>query len=85
MELIRCAVAGNPVILRHACATINPPLPTPHGNNATTARRNFDGIVHHKLDHWSIAKDHFTSAVEADSNLAEVYFNLGLAPDKLNL
>lgn len=37
------------------------------------------------MGHWSIAKDHFASAIQADPNLAEAHFNLGLALNKLNL
>ncbi len=83
MDLVRFAVVGL-IILQCACA-MNPPLSAPPGSHATAARHNAEGIVHYKMSHWSIAKDHFASAVEADPNLAEAHFNLGLALDKLNL
>ena len=84
MDLVRFAVACSLVILQYACAA-NPPLPAPPGSDATAAQHNSNGIVHYEMEHWSIAKDHFASAVEADPNLAEAHFNLGLALDKLNL
>ena len=59
-------------------------LPPP-GSNATAAQYNSDGIAHYEMGHWSIAKDRFSSAIEADPNLAEAHFNLGLALNKLNL
>lgn len=83
MDLIRFAVAGSLVILQYACAT-NPPLSAPPGSNATAALHNSEGIAHYEMGHWSIAKDHFSSAIEADPNLAEAHFNLGLALNKLN-
>jgi len=84
MDLVRFAVACSLVILQYACAA-NPLLPAPPGSDATAAQHNSNGIVHYEMEHWSIAKDHFASAVEADPNLAEAHFNLGLALDKLNL
>jgi len=83
MDLVRFAVVGL-IILQYACA-MNPPLSAPPGSHATAARHNAEGIVHYEMSHWSIAKDYFASAVEADPNLAEAHFNLGLALDKLNL
>ena len=83
MDLVRFAVVGL-IILQYACA-MNLPLSAPPGSHATAARHNAEGIVHYEMSHWSIAKDHFASAVEADPNLAEAHFNLGLALDKLNL
>lgn len=85
MDLARFAVAGSLVILHYACAATPDTLPAPPGSNASAARHNSDGIVHYEMGHWSIAKDHFVSAVEADPNLAESHFNLALALDKLNL
>ena len=85
MGLVRCAVIVSLVVLQYACASINEPLPAPPGSDATAARHNSDGIVDYERGHWSIAKDHFASAVEADPNLAEAHFNLGLALNKLNL
>ena len=85
MGFIRFAVASSLVILQYACVTLNPPLSAPPGSNATAAQHNADGIAHYEMEHWSIAKDHFASAVEADPNLAEAHFNLGLALNKLNL
>ncbi|HWF60402.1 MAG TPA: hypothetical protein VN666_08850 [Nitrospira sp.] len=83
MNLIRLAIASSLVVLQYACAT-NPPLSAPPGSNATAALHNSDGIAHYEMGHWSIAKDHFSSAIEADPNLAEAHFNLGLALNKLN-
>lgn len=84
MDLVRLAVAGSLVVLQYACA-MNQPLSAPHGSNATAASHNADGIAHYEMEHWSIAKDHFLSAIEADPNLAEAHFNLGLAFNKLDL
>jgi Flp pilus assembly protein TadD len=42
-----------------------------------------EGINHARQDHWDVAEGHFRKAVEADPNLAEAQFNLGLALDKL--
>lgn len=84
MDLARFIVACSLVILQYACAAMNPPLSAPPGSHATAAKHNADGIVHYEIGHWSIAKDHFISAVEADPNLAEAHFNLGLALNKLN-
>jgi tetratricopeptide (TPR) repeat protein len=84
MNLVRLAVAGL-VILQYACVTMNPPLSAPPGTNATAAQYNSDGIAHYEMGHWSIAKDQFSSAIEADPNLAEAHFNLGLALNKLDL
>lgn len=85
MDLMRLAITGSFVILQCACAAINPPLSAPPGSNVTAARHNSEGIAHYEMGHWSIAKDHFTSAVEADPDLAEAHYNLGLALDQLNL
>jgi Flp pilus assembly protein TadD len=85
MNLVRLAIAGSLVVLQYACVAVNPPLSAPPESNATAAQHNSDGIVHYEMGHWSIAKDHFASAVEADPNLAEAHYNLGLALDKLNL
>ena len=45
---------------------------------------NDEGISHAQQDHWDVAEGHFRKAVEADPNLAEAQFNLGLALDKLS-
>lgn len=83
MDLVRLAAAGL-IILQYACAA-NPPLPAPPGSDAAAARYNSSGIAHYEMGHWSIAKDYFESAIEADPNLAEAHFNLGLALNKLDL
>jgi Tfp pilus assembly protein PilF len=85
MDLIRFAVASSLVILQYACAATNPPLSAPPDSNVTAAHHNSNGIVHYEMEHWSIAKDHFAAAIEADPNLAEAHFNLGLALSKLDL
>ena len=77
-------IAGGLVLLQYACA-INSPLLAPSGSNGNAARHISEGIAHYEISHWSDAKDHFTSAIEADTNLAEAHFNLGLALNKLNL
>lgn len=84
MDLVRFVVVGSLVILQYACA-MNQPLSAPPASNATAARHNSDGIAHYEMEHWSIAKDHFVSAIEADPDLAEAHFNLGLALNKLDL
>lgn len=85
MNLVRLAIAGSLVVLQYACAATTETLSAPPGSNATAALHNSEGIVHYEMGHWSIAKDHFAAAVEADPNLAEAHFNLGLALNKLNL
>jgi Tfp pilus assembly protein PilF len=85
MDLVRLAIISSLVVLQCACATPNPPLSAPPNSNATAARHNSDGIVHYENGQWSIARDHFASAVQADPNLAEAHFNLALALNKLNL
>ncbi len=85
MNLVRLAIAGSLVVLQYACVTTTETLSAPPDSNAAAARHNSDGIVHYEMGHWSIAKDHFASAVEADPNLAESHYNLALALDKLNL
>jgi Flp pilus assembly protein TadD len=85
MDLVRFAVISSLVLLQYACAAQNPPLSAPPDSNAAAARHNSDGIVHYENGQWSIARDHFASAIEADPNLAEAHYNLGLALNKLNL
>ena len=85
MNLARFAVAFSLAVLQSACATTNVPLATTPGSNATAAQHNSDGIAHYDMGHWSVARDHFASAIEADPNLAESHFNLALALDKLDL
>jgi Flp pilus assembly protein TadD len=85
MDLVRLAVIGSLVMLQYACAVANPPLAAPPNSHATAARYNSNGIAHYEKGQWSLARDHFASAVEADPTLAEAHFNLGLALNKLNL
>jgi len=40
---------------------------------------NDEGVTHAQQGHWDVAETHFQKALEADPNLAEAYFNLGLA------
>jgi Tfp pilus assembly protein PilF len=84
VNLVRFAVAGSLAVLQWACATASLPLSVPLGSNATAAQHNSEGIDHYEMGHWSVARDHFASAVEADPNLAESHFNLALALDKLD-
>ena len=85
MNLVRLAIAGSLIVLQYACATTTETLSAPPGSNAIAAQYNSDGIAHYEMGHWSIAKDHFSSAIETDPNLAEAHFNLGLTLNKLNL
>jgi Tfp pilus assembly protein PilF len=85
MNLVRFAVASSLAVLQWACAAASLPLSAPPGSNATAAQHNSEGITHYEMGHWSVARDHFASAVEADPNLAESHFNLALALDKLDL
>lgn len=78
-------VAVSLAILQYACAATNQPLFAPPSSHATAAQHNSEGIAHYEMGHWSIAKDHFLSAIESDAKLAESHFNLALALDKLNL
>ncbi len=85
MNLARFAVAFSLAVLQSACAATSMPLATTPGSNATAAQYNSEGIVQYEMGHWSVARDHFASAIEADPNLAESHFNLALALDKLDL
>ena len=53
------------------------PAPSP-GRSA-----NDEGVGHAQQGHWDVAEGHFRKALGADPKLAEAYFNLGLALDKL--
>ena len=85
MNLVRFAVAFSLAVLPSACAATSVPLATTPGSNATAAQHNSEGIAHYNMGHWSVARDHFASAMKADPNLAESHFNLALALDKLDL
>lgn len=85
MNLVRCAVAFSLAVLQSACAATSLPLATTPDNNATAAQHNAEGIAHYNMGHWSVARNHFASAIKADPNLAECHFNLALALDKLDL
>lgn len=56
-------------------------LPAP----ASSAGRveNDEGVSHYEQGHWDVAEEHFRKAMQADANLAEAHYNLGLALDKL--
>lgn len=43
---------------------------------------NDEGVTHAQQGHWDVAESHFRTALEADPNLAEAQYNLGLALDK---
>lgn len=85
MNLVRFAVASSLAVLQWACAGASLPLSAPPGSDATAARHNSEGMAHYEMGHWSVARDHFASAIEADPNLAESHFNLALTLDKLDL
>jgi Tfp pilus assembly protein PilF len=74
-------------ILHSACAAVPPsvPLATPPDSNAAAAEQNAEGITQYELQRWSVAREHFASAIEADPNLAESHFNLALVLHKLAL
>lgn len=40
------------------------------------------GIEHYGMDHWDVAKTHFTEAEKADPQSAEAHYNLALVLDK---
>lgn len=61
-------VAVSLAILQYACAATNQPLFAPPSSHATAAQHNSEGIAHYEMGHWSIAKDHFLSAIESDAN-----------------
>lgn len=44
---------------------------------------NDEGVSHARQGHWDIADGHFRKALEADPQLAEAQFNLGLALNSL--
>ena len=77
--VIICSLA----ILFAACASSPHPLSAPPGSTPIAAQQNLKGSVYYQMGHWSAARDHFVSAIEADPNLAESHFNLALALDKL--
>ncbi len=83
-HLVGLAVVTSLAVLLSACATASPPLSSPPGSNAAAAQHNSEGIAHYEMGHWSVARDHFASAIEADPNLAESHYNLALALDKLD-
>ena len=85
MNLVGFAVALSLALLQSACAATSLPLAMGPGSNATAAQHNAEGIDHYNMGHWSVARDHFASAIEADPNLAESHFNLALALDKLGV
>ncbi len=85
MNLVRVAVALSLAVLQSACAAASLPLAIPPESNATAAQHNAEGIAQYNMGQWSVARDHFASAIEADPNLAESHFNLALALDKLDL
>jgi Tfp pilus assembly protein PilF len=85
MSLARFVIASSLAILQYACVTTPAPLSAPPGSGATAAQHNTEGIAHYEMGHWSVARDHFLSAIEADPNLAESHYNLALVLDKLRL
>ncbi|TKS59969.1 MAG: hypothetical protein EWM72_01826 [Nitrospira sp.] len=85
MNLVRFVVAISLAVLHSACAAPSLPLATMPGSNATAAQHNSEGIAHYNMGHWSVARDHFASAIEAEPTLGESHFNLALALDKLDL
>lgn len=55
-------------------------LMAPVASSGRTA--NDEGVTHAQQGHWDVAESHFRTALEADPNLAEAQYNLGLALDK---
>ena len=87
MNVTTYALALSLAILPSACAAVPPsvPLALPPGSNATAAQHNAAGIAQYEMQQWSVAREYFGSAIEADPNLAEAHFNLALTLDKLDL
>jgi len=84
MNLVSFAVALSLAALQSACAAPpSVPLATTPGSNATVAQHNSEGIAQYEMQRWSVAREHFASAIEADPNLAESHFNLALVLHKL--
>lgn len=85
MNITTYALALSLAILPSACAAVPPtvPLATPPNSNATAAHHNAEGIAQCELQRWSVAREHFASAIEADPKLPEVHFNLALVLHKL--
>ena len=84
MKLVRVTLAVSLAVLHSACVAATLPLATPPNSNATAAQHNSEGITHYEKGEWEMAREHFISAVEADSSLAESHFNLALALHKLD-
>ena len=84
MKLVRFAVTFGLAVLQSACAATSVPLATTPGSNTTATQHNSEGIAQYDMGHWSVARDHFASAIKADPTLAESHFNLALALDKLD-
>ncbi len=85
MNLVRYIIAITLALLQYACASTPAPLSAPPDSSAIAFRHNSEGITHYEMGHWSDARAHFASAIEADPNLAESHFNLALTLDKLGL
>ena len=83
-RIVSLAIICSLAILHAACSTPPHPLSVPPGSTPIAAQQNLKGSVYYQMGHWSAAKDHFVSAIEADPNLAESHFNLALALDKLD-
>jgi tetratricopeptide (TPR) repeat protein len=58
-------------------------LMAPEGANVAAADPNNEGVGHYAQGHYDKAKDYFQKAVEADPNLAEAHYNLGLVNDSM--
>ena len=51
--------------------------------NRTAAMKNDEGVSHLVQEHWKKSNEFFREALQADPNLAEAHFNLGLSLDAM--
>ena len=51
--------------------------------NKDAAKKNDEGVLHLKQEHWDTAADYFREVIQMDANLAEAHFNLGLSLDEM--
>ncbi len=65
------------------CATPSGPLAVLPMTSPVAAQQNLEGIQQYNSGNWQEAKSFFESAIQADSELPEVHFNLALTLHKL--